>query len=277
MGSTQSVGADYIPLLLTDAVASPPETATFYSERLVHLPQHFFPASHRHSEPPAEASTWLKRDAVSAVLPPPTGGVCVFAILNDASKVTPSVAKTWMTILEGAPASAVLWTSLNTNCSAAILRSSRAPQLSDRVKAHRFEGHADFRRAYRRADVFLDTPNYCGQNTALLGIWLGVAMLTVPGELQKQRALASMLVTHGAPQTITRTLDEYRAVALQLAHRPSMLLAHRKRMQQINAKSALFDMPRYVAGLERALTTMWDLHINDATSSLRHHLCLRGD
>jgi len=63
-------------------------------------------------------------------------------------------------------------------------------------------------------------------------MWLGVAMITVPGETQKQRALASMLSTHGAAHTIARNLDEYRLMAVQLARRPILL----RKVCRLNAR-----------------------------------------
>jgi protein O-GlcNAc transferase len=129
------------------------------------------------------------------------------------------------------------------------------------VTAHRFQGHADFCQAYHRADIFLDTPNYCGQNTALFGIWLGVVMLTVAGEIQKHRALASMLLTHGAPHTIARTVQDYEEIAVRLALRPDLLLPLRAYLTQRPLASPLFDVARWVSGLERALSAAWDLYI----------------
>ena len=196
IGSLQSVSAPYLPLMLSDAVSSPPDTAAMYSEKLIYLPQHLHPASHRHVEPTPSSCEWSDKSPVSAVLPAPGKG-CVFAVLNDNSKVTPAVARIWLDILEAAP-EATLWTSLQGNCSSAITAptaplprpsSASSPasrnDVSWRIKAHRFVDEHDFRRAYRRADIFLDTPNYGGCSTALLGLWLGVAMVTTPGETQK--------------------------------------------------------------------------------------------
>jgi len=118
----------------------------------------------------------------------------------------------------------------------------------------------DFRRAYRRADIFLDTPNYGGCSTALLGLWLGVAMVTTPGETQKQRALASMLVTHGTTHTIARNLEEYRQVAVILALRPAWLRRLRGLLLERNARSPLFHTSEWVKGLERALSSSWELY-----------------
>ena len=82
----------------------------------------------------------------------------------------------------------MLWTSLTGNCSAALeahLKLSRSATSSAparaRVKTHRFADSREFRQAYRRADVFVDTGNFGAHSTALLGVWLGVLMLTAPG------------------------------------------------------------------------------------------------
>jgi predicted O-linked N-acetylglucosamine transferase (SPINDLY family) len=45
LGYGATIGADYIPWLITDPVHTPPELAPFCSERLVYLPHSFMAAS----------------------------------------------------------------------------------------------------------------------------------------------------------------------------------------------------------------------------------------
>jgi len=97
-------------------------------------------------------------------------------------------------------------------------------------------------------------------STALQGIWLGVPMLTWPGFLQKQRALASMLSSLGATHTIARTQAEYLGIAVALAHRPRVRQALRARLALLTGEAPLFDTTRWVRGFESALASIWEVH-----------------
>ena len=66
----------------------------FQTESLVYLPQHLHPASHRHVEVGSARYQWQAASPVSEVLPAPGSG-CVLGVLNDNSKVTPSIVDTW--------------------------------------------------------------------------------------------------------------------------------------------------------------------------------------
>jgi len=253
MGSTQSVGSPHLRHLVTDAIASPPETQRLYTESLIYLPGHFFVTSHALSQPDSPQQIPSSSEAFIQQLPANGSGV-VLCALNDAAKVSPRDFDGWMTILEGSPRSTVLWTSLNEQCQSAT--SNRTSMHGDRVLVHRFD-RENFLHAYRRADLFLDTIGYGGQNTALQGLWLGVAALTFPGQLQKARALSSMLMTMNLSTTIARTEDDYRAIAVKLAQQSSKLANLRKYILQ-RRKHTLFNTEKWMKEFENSLRMLWD-------------------
>ncbi len=63
------------------------------------------------------------------------------------------------------------------------------------------------------------------------GLWLGVLMMTVAGELQKNRALASMLSQLPMTHTLARTRDDYVEIARRLASSPAGLRKLRRELQ----------------------------------------------
>lgn len=62
------------------------------------------------------------------------------------------------------------------------------------------------------------------------------------------------------PELITRSLDEYEALAVTLARDKDHLLSLRRRLQQNREASPLFNTNVYRQHLESAYRTMWELH-----------------
>jgi hypothetical protein len=84
----------------------------------------------------------------------------------------------------------------------------------------------------------------------------------VSGQLQKQRALASILTALGSTRTIARNRLEYEELAVRICRRvarsPARVRVLRTHLEQLAASSPLFDAALWVRELERALRTAWD-------------------
>ncbi len=84
----------------------------------------------------------------------------------------------------------------------------------------------------------------------------------MPGQLQKQRALASILTALGSTLTIARNRREYEELSVRICRRvansPVQVRAMRAHLEQLAASSPLFDAALWVRELERALRTAWD-------------------
>ena len=78
-------------------------------------------------------------------------------------------------------------------------------------------GHDEFRSQLRLADVFLDTfPYNCGSTTNDV-VEAGIPMVTASGRSMVSRMGGSILGSLGQGHTIASTLNEYRAMVVQLA------------------------------------------------------------
>jgi predicted O-linked N-acetylglucosamine transferase (SPINDLY family) len=69
---------------------------------------------------------------------------------------------------------------------------------------------------------------------------------------------ASLLQAVGLPELITRDLNEYAALALNLATDPAGLADIRARLAQNRTTYPLFDTNRFCRHLESAYLTMWE-------------------
>ena len=95
-------------------------------------------------------------------------------------------------------------------------------------------------------------------------MWAGLPVLTQIGEVFAGRVGASLLAAAGLPELITRSPQEYEALALALARDPARLRAIRERLAANRATAPLFDMTRFTRGLEAAYEAMLKEKISPA-------------
>jgi len=110
------------------------------------------------------------------------------------------------------------------------------------------------------ADLFLDTHLCNAHTTAIDALWAGVPVLSCPGETFASRVGASLLRAVGLPELVVPDLAAYELSAVCLAQHPAELRAIRTRLAVQRTQQALFDTPRFVRNLERALQQMWQQH-----------------
>ena len=93
----------------------------------------------------------------------------------------------------------------------------------------------------------------------------------MPGQLQKQRALASILTALGSTLTIARNRRDGEELSVlfcrRVANSPARMRAMRAHLEELAASSPLFDAALWVRELERALRTAWDAFSELSASS----------
>jgi len=115
----------------------------------------------------------------------------------------------------------------------------------------------------RAADLVVDTRPYGAHTTSSDALWVGVPVVTFPGETLASRVAGSLLTAMGAPELIAGSAAEYEALAIALASDAARLAALRAGLERNRASAALFDTPRYVRHLETAYERMWERRLRD--------------
>ena len=85
-------------------------------------------------------------------------------------------------------------------------------------------------------------------------------MLTIAGETFASRVAESLLFTLGLPELVTKSMDEYEALALELVRNSERLDAIRMRLRNNRSTSSLFDAERFARKLEQAYSKMWEIY-----------------
>jgi len=251
LGYTATMGVDFIDYILADRVALPFDQQHHYSEKIVHLPDSYWVNDSKRSvaeDVPSRGLAGLPEDGF------------VFCCLNNSYKLTPQFFDVWMRLLRQVEGS-VLWLLGTSEAATRNLRneaSARGVDPSRLVFAPKTEISKHLAR-HRLADLFLDNLPVNAHTAASDALWVGLPVLTCIGESFVGRVAASLLSAVGLPELVTRSLDEYEALALKLATDPALIAPMRQRLEGNRKTCPLFDTDRLRRDIERAYVTMWEI------------------
>lgn len=248
LGYAGTMGADFVDYIIGDAEVTPLALAPAITEKIVQLPHSFWPSDPDWPEPEAvtRAELGLPEDAF------------VFCCFNSHHKIRPALFDCWMRLLDAVPGS-LLW-----------IRDG-GPTINDRFRhyaqlrrvdparlcfAGRMPSFARHLARQAQADLFLDTWPYNAHATASDALQAGLPVVTLRGGSFVSRVSAGFLTNLGLPELIADTIGDYEAVALSLARDRARLGGLRQRLGGARHTAPLFDMDRFVRGIEAAYRQM---------------------
>ncbi len=110
---------------------------------------------------------------------------------------------------------------------------------------------------YGDIDIALDPFPFCGGLTSCEALWMGVPVVTLPGERLLSRQTLGFLHLLGREEWAGSSPDAYVERAKILASDPAQLTELRRSLRPAMAKSPLCDGPLFTAALEAAFREMW--------------------
>jgi len=248
LGFPGTMGTGFMDVIIADGHIIPPEMETFYTERVVRLPDTLFP-----TEPNPDVAAPLPSRSNLGL---PEAGF-VFCCLNNSAKFTPLMFDSWARILRRVPDS-VLW--LNARSPIAAQNLQREAELrglmSEQLVLATPVPMPDYLARLAVADLFLDTLPYNAGATAGHALWMGLPVLTCTGQTFVGRMAGSQIQAIGLPELIASTLAEYEEIAVNLATDAARLQDIRTRLAANRASAPLFDHALYVRNLEAAYSAI---------------------
>ncbi|PGH56306.1 hypothetical protein CRT60_15265 [Azospirillum palustre] len=244
LGYPATTGLPAMDVRLTDAVSDPPGDADRrHSERLVRLDGGFLCYRPLGPTPDPLPAPILSRGQVS------------FGSFNALSKLTAATVALWARVLTATPGSRlVLKTSLLADAgmrrrvaglfAAHGIAAERLTLLSH--IPHHF-GHLD---AYGEIDIALDPIPYNGTTTTCEALWMGVPVLTLPGDRHAARVGASLLTAAALTEWIAADEADFVAKAVALAAEPDHLATVRQGLRGLLIASDLCDAQRFARRFE---------------------------
>jgi predicted O-linked N-acetylglucosamine transferase (SPINDLY family) len=236
---------------VTDRWETPAGTDHLYSERLMRLPDGYV----CYSAPPDAPEV--------APLPADTRGAVTFGCYNNLAKITPATIAAWARVLGQVPDSRLVLKThqFSDPVTGARMRAAFAPLGVDpgRIETRgssslrgQLAQHADI-------DVVLDPFPYSGGLTTCEALWMGVPVVTMPGESFASRHSASHLSNVGLPEWIASDVDTYVEIAAARAGDVPGLRRLRAELRPRMRGSPLCDAPRFARNLAAALRQAWRL------------------
>lgn len=248
LGYAGTMGADFVDYILGDAHVTPFALAPAMAEKIAQLPDCFWPSDPDlpEPEPVSRAELGLPQEAF------------VFCCFNSHHKIRPVIFDAWMRLLKAVPDS-LLWIRQGDPTVNARFRQQAQSRGVDPTRLHfagRMENFARHLGRQAEADLFLDTWPYNAHATASDALRAGLPIVTLRGESFVSRVAASLLSNLGLDELIASTMEEYEAIALSLARDAQRLENVKLRLAGARRTAALFDMNRFVRGIEAVYEAM---------------------
>ena len=261
LGYCASTGVAAVDALIVDPWIAPPGAEAGFAEPLLRLPETFLCFT-----PPAF-------DLPVVPLPALAGGGVRFACFNHLAKLNDAVLALWSRILHAVPGSSLVLQSAPLQDAAVrqsvLDRFARHGIGADRLRLQPAQSRADYLAAYAQVDIALDPFPYPGGTTSLEALWMGVPVLTWPGDTTLSRQGLSILQNLGLADWVAQGADDYLARAVQHAGDLAALSALRQGLRDRLLASPLCDAPRFAQHLEVGLRGLWQRWLTPTATGLR--------
>jgi predicted O-linked N-acetylglucosamine transferase (SPINDLY family) len=244
IGYPDTTGLPAIDLRLVDSTTDPAGSEPWCTERLLRVDPCFL--------------CYTPPDHAPEPALPPDDAPFTFGSFNTAAKIGPAGAALWARALQAVPGSrlllkahwlgdAVVGNAVREHLRAAGIDLSRVELLGETpdVPSHLA--------LYGRVHVAVDTTPYNGTTTTCEALWMGVPVITVPGDRHAARVSASLLTAAGLREFVAPDADAFAQLAAKLAADRGRLAVLRTSLRDCLRRSALLDAKAYATRVHAAL------------------------
>ncbi len=191
-------------------------------------------------------------------LPAFAQGRVTFGCLNRCWKVNDEVIRLWSQVLRNfSDARLILQSPSGSHRVETLAKFSTDGILPDRVCFLEQQARDEYLAAYRNIDIGLDTFPYNGHTTSLDSWWMGVPVVTLPGETIVSRGGLSQAMNLLLPELVATSADHFVQIATELATDLPRLGRLRATLRERMKSSVLMDGSRFAQDIERAYRAMW--------------------
>ena len=245
IGYPNTTGLAAMDYRITDRYADPEDRSDAYcTETLIRLDKCFLCYRPIVDSPEVAPLPALKR------------GYVTFGSFNALPKIGEKVVATWAEILSGVPHARLLLKSPSFEDEQTRERYlslfGEANIEQDRIALHGFiPDNASHLAMYHHVDIALDPFPYNGCTTTCEAMWMGVPVVTLPGDRHAGRVGLSLLTQVGMEELCAETRASYINTALELASNTDRLSELRSHLRDRLRQSPLCDEHAFTRTLER--------------------------
>ncbi len=257
IGFTGTIGLPSIDYLIIDPVSAPAGADRWYTESLARLPYGRF------------CYTPMAPEVELGAPPSLSGKPFTFGSFNNITKLVPGVFKLWADVVNAAPGSRLLLKSRSlseASVRASVLKAFAENGLeSGRIELRAGSGYVEMLREYDDVDVALDPFPFGGATTTCDALFMGVPVITLPGDRLASRQTLAFLHTMGRAEFAAGSPADYVARCAALAADPDRLTKLRHDLRRDLLAAPFSDGAKFTATLEAAYREMWRRHVSGET------------
>lgn len=249
LGYCATTGLAAVDAFVADPWIAPPGAEAQFTEPILRLPNTFL------------CFTPPQFDLAVSPLPALTGAGVRFACFNDLAKMNDSVARLWSRVLHAVPGSVLMLQSAPLQdpaiqC-AVLARYAEHGIHAERLLLRPAQPRREYLAGYAQVDIALDPFPYPGGTTSLEALWMGVPVLTLPGDRALSRQGLSVMQNLNMMDWVATDEDDYVARAIHHADDLTALSALRQSLRQRLLASPLCNAPLFARQLESGLRALW--------------------
>lgn len=245
IGYSATTGIPNMDLAFMDDYVAPEGCDEYFTEKLVRLEGLRFCYTPPFYAPEVAPSPFLK------------SGYLTFGCFNNLAKLTPLVIESWASILNALPQSRLIlkWKSLGDQeaVRGIQLKFENFGVAPGRIECRGWSKHTAMLAEYSDVDVALDPFPFSGGLTSCDALYMGVPVITMPGELPISRQTGSFLNAIGLNEFIAKNPTEYLNVAINLSRNSSQLPSLREMLRERLLQSVLCDSKGFAKAVEKAI------------------------
>ncbi|HEU0096437.1 MAG TPA: tetratricopeptide repeat protein [Rhizomicrobium sp.] len=249
VGYPATTGVPAMDYMLCDNWQTPEGADVFYSEKLLRMPHSYIAFDPPHDAPDPGSPPAL------------ANGFVTFGSFNALKKINAQIVNAWARILKAVPGARLLLKCPALDCpetrSRAVAIFQAAGIVASRLELMGSSSPQDHVRAMTRADIALDSFPYSGGMTTLEALWMGMPVITWPGETFASRHSLGYLSVIGLESLVASSLDDYVDLAVRLAGDMDRLCGLRESMRSRITASRLADRDGFSEDLARILMAVW--------------------
>ena len=249
LGFPGTSGADCFDYIIADQVLIPKDDQQYYSEKIIYLASFQANASTR----PAPSTLFTRQDLGL----PKTG--FIFCCFNNANKYNPSIFDSWVNILSKVNDSILLLFADNESVKANLTKeiTTRGMQPNRLFFGDRL-AFPEYLARYKVVDLFLDTVPFNAGTTCSDALQSGLPVITCKGKIFAGRMGSSLLNALNMPELIATNLEQYEALAIELANNPERLKAIKDKLDKNLSTALLYDINLFTSNIENGYQKIYD-------------------
>lgn len=248
-GYVGTTGLSAIDYLVSDPHSTRPDEEKCCRETVVRMPYDYVCY-----DPPVYAPE-------VGPLPFRRNGVMTFGSFNNPGKINAEVASVWARILQAVANSRLMIKYRGIDSAASVERLTTLFEAEgidqSRLTLEGQSPHADLLARYNDVDIALDPFPYSGGLTTCEASWMGVPVITVPGQTFASRHSLVHLSAIGLPELVASDRDDYVKLAVALANDADGLARLRAGLRAKMAGSPLCDGRKFAEGFAAIMRNIW--------------------